>query len=168
MVDGKRLCDTQIKVLRMMKIICIPLGAVMFYFVGRAWGEAAGLAAAIIFGAVYYKIISSAIVDVIAGELKQGVEELISKVTKSPVHIEYEKIWGRMGFFIFLQEDNENITKLIYRRVVDKLKNSEYFNKIDILSMANVPDLKKETIDQFRAVMLENAVEISRKQGKEK
>ncbi|WP_312095589.1 hypothetical protein, partial [Aminipila sp.] len=71
-------------------------------------------------------------------------------------------------FLIFLQEDNETVTKIIYRKVVERLRTSEYFSKIEIVSMANVPDLEKETIAKFKNMMMKNALEIARRQRKEK
>ncbi|QHI71411.1 hypothetical protein [Aminipila terrae] len=140
----------------------------MFYYTGKAWGNPVGFVLAVVFGGSFFYIINGAIVDFIGGELKNGVEELIRKVTSSPVHIEFGKAWGRMSFLIFLQEDNETVTKVIYRKVVEKLRTSDYFSKIEIVSMANVPDLEKETIRKFKNLMLKNALEIARRKRKEK
>jgi len=51
---------------------------------------------------------------------------------------------------------------------VERLRTSEYFSKIEIVSMANVPDLEKETIAKFKNMMMKNALEIARRQRKEK
>ena len=150
------------------RLLFIPLSMLMFYYASGAWGYALGFILAAGFGMSFFLMINNGIVDVIGGELKNGVEELIHKVTSSPVHIEFGKAWGRMSFLIFLQEDNETVTKVIYRKVVETLTASDYFNKIEIVSMANVPDLEKETIRRFKNMMLKNAFEIASRKRKEK
>ncbi|MFV0516652.1 MAG: hypothetical protein ACK5MV_04595 [Aminipila sp.] len=148
------------------RLLFIPLSIIMFYFATKAWGDGFGVILALLFGGIYFLIVNGAIVDLIGGEIKNGIEDLIKRVTASPVHIEFGRAWGRMSFLIFLQEENETVTKVIYRKLVEKLKGSEYFNKIEIVSMANVPNLEKETIKKFKALMIRNAFEATkRKKG---
>lgn len=149
------------------RLLFIPLSLIMFYYTTKAWGDSIGFILAMGFGVSFFLIINSTIVDIIVGELKSGVEELIRKVTTSPVHIEFGRTWGRMSFLIFLQEDNETVTKVIYRKVVERLKASEHFSKIEIVSMANVPNLEKETIEKFKNMMLKSALEIAKRKRKE-
>lgn len=168
MQNKNKKTNTRIILFKGIRLLFIPLSLLMFYYSGKAWGNPVGFILAAVFGGSFFFIINSAIVDFIGGELKNGVEELIRKVTSSPVHIEFGKVWGRMSFLIFLQEDNETVTKVIYRKVVEKLRTSDYFGKIEIVSMANVPDLEKETIRKFKNLMLKNALEIARRKRKEK
>jgi hypothetical protein len=168
MQDKIKRKNMKIRFFKGIRLLFIPLSLTMFYFTTKAWGDAIGFLLAVAFGWSFFLVMNSAIVDVIGGELKSGVEELIRKVTASPVHIEFGRAWGRMSFLIFLQEDNETVTKIIYRKVVERLRTSEYFSKIEIVSMANVPDLEKETIAKFKNMMMKNALEIARRQRKEK
>lgn len=102
--------------------------------------------------------------DVIGSDLKKTVEQIVERVTESPVHIEFGKMMGRMSFFIFLQEDSEAVTKVIYKKIVERLKMTDYFSRIEIISMANVPNLEKETIEKFKKMMMKNAIEMARKE----
>lgn len=167
MQNKKKHKNIKITLFKGIRLLFIPLSIIMFYYTTKAWGDPIGFILAIGFGYSFFIIMNSAIVDLIGRELKNGVEELIRKVTSSPVYIEYGKAWGRMSFLIFLQEDNETVTKVIYRKVVERLKNSEHFSKIEIVSMANVPNLEKETIEKFKNMMLKNALEIAKRKRKE-
>lgn len=150
------------------RLLFIPLSLVMYYYSTKAWGDAIGLILAVSFGGSFFIILSSAIVDIVGRELKRGVEELIKRVTTNPVHIEFGRAWGRMSFLIFIQEENETVVKVIYRKVVETLKKSDYFSKIEVFSMANVPNFEKETIKKFKNMMLKNAVEMAKRERKEK
>lgn len=160
--------NINITILKGIRLLFIPLSLIMYYYTTKAWNDAIGLVMAVVFGGSYFFMISNAIVEIICGEIKTGIEKLIRKATSSPVHIEFGKTWGRMTFLIFLQEDNETVTKVIYRKAVERLKGSEYFSKIQIVSMANVPNLEKDTIEKFKIIMLENAIDMANKKRREK
>lgn len=147
----------------MVRILAIPLALIMFYFAAKAWGDSIGFLLSVATGAGFYGIVSWSIDDVIGSEIKGIVERVVKIITDSPVHVECSSRLGRLFFFIYLQEDNETVTKVIYHKIVEILRGNKYFNRIEILSMANVPDLKKETIEKFRYVMLENANRIAEK-----
>lgn len=168
MQSTKKYVNTKILFFKGIRLLFIPLSLIMYYYTTKAWGDVVGLLMSVVFGGSYFLIINGAIIDIIGSELKRGVEELIKKVTTSPVHIEFGKAWGRMSFLIFLQEDNETVTKVIYRKIVEKLKMSEYFSKIEIVSMANVPNLEKETIKKFKTIMIKNAIEMAERGRKVK
>lgn len=168
MQDVKEQNKSKLLIFKGIRLLFIPLSLIMFYFATRAWGDPIGVVLAIAFGSSYFLIMNGAIVDIIGSDIRDGIETIIRKITQSPVHIEVGRAWGRMSFLIFIQEDNETVTQVIYRKLVEKLKGSEYFNKIEIVSMANVPDLEKETIKKFKALMLKNAFEASRRDREER
>lgn len=159
---GKR--NIRILILKGVRLLFIPLSMIMYYFTVRAWGDILGLILSIAFGGSFFLIINSSIMDVIGSDLKKTVEQIVERVTESPVHIEFGKMMGRMSFFIFLQEDSEAVTKVIYKKIVERLKMTDYFSRIEIISMANVPNLEKETIEKFKKMMLKNAIEMARKE----
>lgn len=159
---GKR--NIRILILKGVRLLFIPLSMIMYYFTVRAWGDIPGLILSIAFGGSFFLIINSSIMDVIGSDLKKTVEQIVERVTESPVHIEFGKMMGRMSFFIFLQEDSEAVTKVIYKKIVERLKMTDYFSRIEIISMANVPNLEKETIEKFKKMMMKNAIEMARKE----
>ncbi|QIB68980.1 MFS transporter [Aminipila butyrica] len=150
------------------RMAAAPLALLMFFSVQQAWGVLPAILLGVGFGVGFLAILNASVADCIGGELKNGVENMIRRATGIPVHIECGKAWGRMSFLIFLQEDNEAVTKAVYRKVVEKLKNSDYFNQIEVISMANVPDLEKETIKRFKNMMMRNAVEMVRSKKRSK
>ena len=158
--------ESRIKILllKTVRLLFIPISMIMYYYGTKAWGDGIGLLLSIGFGMSFFFMINSAIVDVIGSDLKKVVEQIVRRVTPNPVHIEFGRIFGRMSFLIFLQEDNETITKVIYKKIVERLKTNEYFKRIEIISMANVPNLEKDTIEKFKKMMLKNAIEMARKE----
>ena len=154
----------KILALKTLRLLFIPISMVMYYMGSKAWGDGIGFILSVAFGTTFFFMINATILDVIGADLKKVVEQIVRKVTPSPVHIEFGKVLGRMSFLIFLQEDNETITKVIYKKIVERLKTNDYFKKIEIISMANVPNLEKDTIEKFKKMMLKNAIEMARKE----
>ena len=161
----RNLADISVKIfiLKGVRLLFVPLSMIMYYYATRAWGDGIGLILSIAFGAAFFFMVNGTILDIIGADLKKTVEQIVRKVTESPVHIEFGRMMGRMSFLIFLQEENETVTKVIYSKIVERLKNTEYFKRIEIISMANVPNLEKETIEKFKRKMMKSAIEMARK-----
>lgn len=156
--------DIKIKALKGVRLLFIPLAVIMFYYGTRAWGDGIGILLSIAFGGSFFMIVNGTILDIIGADLKEAVEQIVRKVTANPVHIEFGKMMGRISFLIFLQEDSEAVTRVIYKKIVERLKMNDYFSRIEIISMANVPNLEKETIEKFRRKMMQSAIEMARKE----
>lgn len=152
----------KIILLKVLRLLCLPLGLLMYFFARHAWGDVVALTLGFLSGIGYFLIMSEAILLQIGSELKGTMEKIIRVVCESPACVQYETKWGSLIFVVFIQEENETVNKVIYKKIIENLGKSLYYSKVDMISMANVPNLKEETLAKVKDIMMENADNVSR------
>lgn len=142
--------------LKLLRLGCVPITMLMYYAGTEAWDSSIGFLLAVVFGFVYYRIVSSGIIYVVGMELKSWVKMLVEKVTKQPAYVELVRNYGTGNLLVFFQGVDDRVASMVTDRIVKKRQSEKRFSCIRTISLARVPSLDRETIEKFKEIMKVN------------